>query len=323
MVLKIMFNVKDAQSLMNRIERLLTISVKKQFYKIPSLESLLITPFISENGACCLLMPEAHGSTLMDEFLETVRQLSIKDRIFLAQQISEGVRVIHDARIIHADIAGPNIIIDISQKRAYIIDIDGGGLLNKFKPRVWGHPGWHAPEVIDDDGNYDENRLPDQNSDCWSLAVVLHEIITGLSPFYFCENIKEISKYQNNWLPSPDEVKNEYRQYLKWHLQEINKVPELYELFKETFGPGQNDFKKRPSARRWKQVLSQCYGMIPLIFKNCSKCGKQNNWDLIYCDSDSCAQIIHGSAYRCNSCNYQFIPINAAFCPMCGMKQAL
>ena len=187
-VIKIMDGKQSPSRVLHHIEQLLTPETKRLFYQIPSLECVLITAFISNDDKCCLLMPGAEGKVLeTDEMFMEISQLPLNQRLYLAHQIAQGIRTIHQAGRIHADIAGPNIIIDINQPRAFIIDIDGGGIVNSVHARVMGHPSWMAPEL-------ESSGLPLDSTletDCWSLAVLLHYIIVGCSPFQFCDKPRD------------------------------------------------------------------------------------------------------------------------------------
>jgi serine/threonine protein kinase len=317
MVLKVMFESQRAYELLHHIERFLTLKVKRSFCEVPSLECLLITPFISGEDKCCLLMPRAHGKTLMDqETFQDIMSLSTVDRVQIAHQIAMGMKSLHSVGIIHADIAGPNIIINTSQLGAFIIDVDGGGRVNALVPRIKGHHGdWMAPELLPED-----SPPPNQFTDCWSLAVVLHEVLTGLSPFYFCSKLHERSKFIDSWPPTPNEMSGDSRKYSLWHHHILSQLQGLLGLFKRAFGSGQNNPKARPTALEWEQSLLKQLVRLPDSKKPCPKCGENNSPELIYCQNKDCATILHRSLHRCSHCSH-FVPINALFCPECGAKQ--
>ena len=316
MVLKIMFESQRASQIFQHIERLLT-KAKRSFCEISSLECLLVTPFISEQGKCCLLMPRAQGTTLTDliENKDIIR-LPLRKRVRIAHQIALGIKSLHSVRIIHADIAGPNIIIDTSRMRAFVIDIDGGGLVGSIAPRIKGHHGdWMAPEL-----QSKNSPPPNQSSDCWSLAVVLHGIITGLSPFYFCSTMQEIPKYARDWPPSPTKVSRELQEWALWHRRILDQMGDIAVLFKRTFSTGQGNPKARPPASEWELVLREYLGKSPRATKRCLRCGTENAPESIYCHNENCAAILHRSLYKCHHCS-RLVPINAMFCPECGSKQ--
>jgi serine/threonine protein kinase len=317
MVLKIMKETRRAQEILHHIERLFTKATKRSFCTVQSLECLLVTPLISEDHKCCLLMPMASGTTLTDEeSLNAIMSLSMRNRVYIAYQIALGVKSVHESGLIHADIAGPNIVIDTKDLRAFVIDIDGGGIVDSLAPRIKGHHGdWMAPELQPED-----SPPPDQSSDCWSLAVVLHEVITGLSPFYFCPTIQDITEYNSQWPPQPSEVGAEHRQWAVWHRQVLEQIGEVQKLFTRTFNSGRMHPRVRPTALEWEQFLLKHLGKLPGSGKRCPKCSEENSPELIYCRNEGCETIIHRSLYRCSRCNH-FVPINALFCPECGAKQ--
>ena len=51
----------------------------------------------------------------------------------------------------------------------------------------------------------------------------------------------------------------------------------------------------------------------------CSQCKQANSSELIYCANESCAAVIQTGGKTCNACR-SFIPLNAFFCPECGVR---
>jgi len=321
-VIKIIDGNRSSSQVLHHIEQLLTLETKRFFYQTPSLECVLSTPFISHDDKCCLLMPRAKGEVLeTDDAWREVSQLPLNQKLYLAHQIAQGIKTIHQAGRIHADIAGPNIIIDKNQLRSFIIDIDGGGIVNEVPARVMGHPSWMAPEL-------ELGGLPLDSTletDCWSLAVLLHYIIVGCSPFFFCDKIRDYALYEQNWPPNPhsfdwskvtDKRKvSVIRKWLPWQHKKLEQIGDLADLFRRCFGPGQRNPKIRPTTIEWEQALSLRLGNKLLFNKLCPRCGHENQWNLVYCDN--CAAVLHQALISCSRCG-RFKPINASFCPECG-----
>ena len=317
MALKVMYGSERASQILRHVQRLLSDEAKRSFSQVQSLECLLLTPFISGDGKCCLLMPRAHGVTLTDQdSLRDILHCSLGQRLKIAYQIALGMESVHRSQMIHADIAGPNVIIDTKHLNAYIIDIDGGGLVRSLAPRIKGHHGdYMAPEL--EPGN---SRPPNQCSDCWSLAVVLHEVITGLSPFYFCHILRERSEHVTNWPPSASMVASEFRSYTDCHEETLERISDVAELFRRTFGIGQTEPNARPAASDWVQCLVRHLKELPCKSKPCPKCGLMNSLESIYCENDECQATLHRCLGSCHVCG-QRVPINTMFCPECGRRQ--
>jgi serine/threonine protein kinase len=317
MVVKVMFESQRALQTIRHVEQLLTNQVRRDFCQTRSLECLLLTPFISGEDRCCLLMPRAHGRTLTDQ--DSVRELmslSLPERLQIACDIALGMERLHSAGIIHADIAGPNIVVDSCNLRAYIIDVDGGGLVNSLAPRIKGHHGdWMAPEL-----QPSHSPPPSQSSDQWSLAAVLHEVITGLSPFYFCPTLQDRCKYTDRWPPTPASLPFQVRRFAEWHENTLGQVGEISALFTRTFSIGQVNPRARSTASEWARCLKLRLGELPRHTNPCPRCGTDNSAEQVYCRDEKCAAILHRCLCRCSACG-QLIPIDASFCTQCGFKQ--
>jgi len=314
-VIKIMDGKKSSSQVLHHIEQLLTPEIKKLFCQIPPLECVLVTPFISHDGKCCLLMPRAKGEVLeTDDAWRKISRLPLNQKLYLAHQIAQGIKTIHQARRIHADIAGPNIIVDKNQLRAFIIDIDGGGIVNSLAARVMGHPSWMAPELE----SRGHSLHPTLETDCWSLAILFHYLIVGCAPFHFCDKIRDYSIYELNWPPNPHNFDGEIKEWLLWQHHVLKQIGDLADLFKRCFGLGQRNPKTRPTATEWEQHLSLQLKNKLLLDKLCPRCGHKNQWGLVYCKK--CATILHQALIRCSRCG-SYIAVNAKFCPKCGAQQ--
>jgi serine/threonine protein kinase len=314
-VIKIIGGKQTSSQILNHIEQLLTPEIKKMFCQIPSLKCVLITPFISYDDKCCLLMPRARGLVLeTDDAWGEISQLSMSQKYELAHQIVHGIEVIHQTGRVHADIAGPNIIIDKVQLRAYVVDIDGGGVINSVPAIVSGHPMWMAPEL-------EKTQDPDDvtlETDRWSLAILVHHLIIGCHPFHFCSDVKDYSNYEQNWPPNPHDFDDDVvKKWLVWQQHVLKQIGDLAELFKRCFGPGQSNPKIRPTATEWKRQLSQRSQNKTTHTELCPKCGYANKNELVYCEN--CAHILHQALVQCSRCG-SYIAVNASFCPRCGAK---
>ena len=53
----------------------------------------------------------------------------------------------------------------------------------------------------------------------------------------------------------------------------------------------------------------------------CSRCSRSNSVELIYCENEGCATVLHLGSRYCHVCG-QGIPVSAAYCPECGEETA-
>lgn len=107
------------------------------------------------------------------------KKLSFNEKVDIALQIAEGLKVAHDKGIIHRDIKSRNIMIDTS-KRVKIMDfglahLEGSDHITKTGTTL-GTTSYMSPEQL-------RGEKADFRSDIWALGVVLYELFTGEMPF--------------------------------------------------------------------------------------------------------------------------------------------
>lgn len=271
LVLKILFD----PTVGNHVNRLLS-PIRGLVSRVASLSCLPREIFVSDDGKYCLLMKKAEGEDL-EKISYDISNLLPYNRLKISYQITEGIRILHDSHIIHSDIAHANIVIDTKTIRAFIIDIDGGGrLIPYIVPRVQGRPDFMAPEFWDyNTKKPNRNVIPNLFSDNWSLATLLHYILTGgLFPFFFVDTIYQIITYPGSWPPS---AKNfpAHKDNIEYLSNELDRLGNLSHLFMRTFNEGRKNPSARPSSVEWAECLKQC----GLLWAVCKRNGCENYMD--------------------------------------------
>lgn len=203
--------------------------------------------------------------------------------------------------------------------------MDGGGVVNLLKPSVLGHAGSMAPELRPPSSAPAANK----SADCWSLAYIVHRIITELHPFYFCDNYTHF-KYYANWPPTrlsevctSEKAKHKFEACREHHLSVLSEVGDIAGLFSRAFGPGQSNPKKRPSASEWEQALGKYVLSMTRTTnskKVCPACGRENEPGRVFCTKENCWSILYRWLVGCHRCD-QLVPVNTSFCFHCGAKQ--
>lgn len=141
------------------------------------------------DGRDFIAMEHIAGRTLRDRIAQL--PLSIEETLAVAIQVADALTAAHSAGIIHRDVKPENIML---RDDGYVKVLDFG--LAKFQPRS------------DQESDHDARTLPkltepgtrmgtvqymspeqlrestvDQRTDIWSFGVVLHEMVTGRTPF--------------------------------------------------------------------------------------------------------------------------------------------
>lgn len=94
---------------------------------------------------------------------------------FYAAGILEGLSYMHHRMILYRDLKPENILIDRAGFPV-IVDLGFAKVVQNKTYTLCGTPWYIAPEVI-------LGRGHDKGADYWSLAVMLHEMISGVTPF--------------------------------------------------------------------------------------------------------------------------------------------
>ena len=132
-------------------------------------------------GVLFIVMPLVRGRDLQAELVHLRKQgmkMDIPRGLRLLEQIATALDYAHAAGIVHRDVKPSNILIDAND-RAVLTDF---GLV--FQPKedhtlgtAFGTPRYISPEQA----VASEQAVP--QSDIYSLAVILYEILTGQTPF--------------------------------------------------------------------------------------------------------------------------------------------
>ncbi|MDI1446384.1 AAA family ATPase [Polyangium sp. 6x1] len=130
----------------------------------------------------CLVMADIGHPTLRE--LIDRKALDFETTLVVAISICGVLAAIHERRVIHKDITPRNILVDMSTKRAFLIDFGISARLSRelnapaAARSLEGTPLYVSPEQT---GRM--NRAIDARSDLYSLGVILYEMLVGHPPF--------------------------------------------------------------------------------------------------------------------------------------------
>jgi eukaryotic-like serine/threonine-protein kinase len=135
----------------------------------------------SSDGILYYTMPYIEGQTLRDR-LNREKQLPVEDTIAIAQQVADALAYAHAQGIIHRDIKPENILLDKTGALvadfgiARAVSVAGGENLTRTGMAI-GTPTYMSPEQAMG------SRDVTPESDIYSLACVVYELLAGQPPF--------------------------------------------------------------------------------------------------------------------------------------------
>lgn len=166
--------------------------------------------FVEAHDVLGIVMEYIDGKTVEDYIKENGR-LSIEDSILVIKQVLEGIIFAHEEGFIHRDLKPSNLIID-SKGIVKIMDfgisksINDSFSITKTGSKV-GTVFYMSPEQI-------RGYEPTIQSDIYSLAVTLYEMIYGSPPFNF-SNEYDILDAHLNLLPVPlSQILSDFPQHI-------------------------------------------------------------------------------------------------------------
>lgn len=126
-----------------------------------------------------------------DTLLEVVSRggLSPRRRVRLLMQALEGMRALHEGRLIHRDFTLRNVLVDAAAEHAYLFDFDlamslddvvGVSYGSHYKGRIFGSPGFSVPPEIVDQALMESAITP--RLDIYAIGGALFGLFTDLSP---------------------------------------------------------------------------------------------------------------------------------------------
>ena len=225
-----------------------------------------------------------------EKFLDPREKGNWLTHLKICLSIARAARRLHMAGLAHSDLSYKNVLVDPTQGRACLIDIDGLVVPGKYPPDVVGTPDFIAPEVIATQhlDKSDQNRaLPSRTTDRHALAVLIYMYLFYRHPLrgakvFDPDPMKDEERGMGThalFVEHPNDASNRVRpndlrpQSLPWGDPSERPYtmggPLLKELFDKAFIEGLHAPEKRPSAADWESALVRTLDMIQPCSAKC------------------------------------------------------
>ncbi|GBC38162.1 kinase-like domain-containing protein [Rhizophagus irregularis DAOM 181602=DAOM 197198] len=132
-----------------------------------------------ETNEYMLVMKYIDGENLHDYLRKNFKNITWKEKLEILLQISNGLRIIHDANLVHQNFHSKNILLDKSYK-SYQKWQFGQWLIGLSQP---------ADNILSNKVSYDiapeifKGTAFSKNSDVYSMGMVMWELTSGYKPF--------------------------------------------------------------------------------------------------------------------------------------------
>lgn len=176
----------DIQEHYTRVESFLDES--KIASKFVDVRIVRQTDSFRENSTAYYVMEYVEGPTLV-QFIRSNGPLKAQEAVRIAEEISLGLRSIHDAGFVHGDLKPTNVILK-NERAVKITDFGGASMRDSFfMPLHAGVVSLHysAPE------RFVRCIMPTAQSDIYSLGGVLFFLVSGLDPVPAPDRLKGIA----------------------------------------------------------------------------------------------------------------------------------
>jgi len=138
---------------------------------------------LQESRNTLIIIEEDIAAESLDKWIKH-RRLTLEECLFLAVRISECIRQIHAAKVIHKDLNPSNILWNSQIDLVKIIDF---GFADRMPSEAFAFKdssqGEDALAYLSPEQTGRINRSIDYRSDLYSLGVILYEMLTGQLPF--------------------------------------------------------------------------------------------------------------------------------------------
>lgn len=133
---------------------------------------------LPDNPSCLYQHLEFIDGVTLQQWLKEHPDAAVEEKLYLADQLLNGIRALHRADVIHGDLKPDNIMVDT---RGLVRIVDFGschcrGMEQHNAEIPLGIRDYTAPELVN-------GETPSEQSDLFSAAVIIHEMLTSSLPW--------------------------------------------------------------------------------------------------------------------------------------------
>lgn len=206
-------------------------------------------------------------------FIETG---GIKKRLGILISLAEQLADYHRQNKVYKELVPKYIDIESTEQVVKAILPKTNYFVSGFD-NIFINADYAAPEVVN-------RRMPNTPmSDCYSFAILAHEILDFCHPFIgdvVIEGKYSMDKAMRGNLPWIDDSNDPLNKFTRRKYDNFFTTPEIRNLFMQTFEEGKDDPIRRPSMYQWVDALNDAKSHL----KNCPHCST----DYIYSTKDDC-----------------------------------
>ncbi|KAG1778169.1 kinase-like domain-containing protein [Suillus placidus] len=169
---------------------------------------LTLNGTVSGFGQLPALVSKWMHNGALEGYLERTN-LTMEQKLKLLKQVVDGLRYLHEQKVIHGDLTSTNVVID-RDGNAFLADFGlsvalAEGDRSYYNSYSSGAVRWSAPELIgspepesipdDRDSNFDFPK-PNSQSDVFSLGCIMLHVFSGRQPFWWLKNVQQVFSAQ-------------------------------------------------------------------------------------------------------------------------------
>ncbi len=150
-------------------------------------------------------------ASIVEMYRRAYAETPLYRAIEIIADAARGLAAVHASGVLHADIKAENIVIERGSGRAVLVDFGlahdarrelGRGAAGSVEEPMLGTPEYVAPELY-----WGEDARPTAQSDIYALAVVAHELMTGVVPFDAPEALRVLELHRDAPLQPPSRLR--------------------------------------------------------------------------------------------------------------------